>query len=138
MVATVGLCALCTPIALAEPLHQFRFDASLYEQFGKFAIQRVYPVKIMPDFSKPAMASAIDGSGRRFIYVGFEGLPNTSGAAVVFELCDDNRWPVLVLGPDETRHNHHINIKQELNNFLHIRGDKAADYPHGCDNTMAD
>lgn len=99
----------------------FGMDREVYLQLGKVVLERIYPIDAVPDWGKVVVASAIDGHGRRFVYVGFD-LAKTPGASVVFEVCANSKWPGLVM----------TGMVDSVAEFLTIQDNELADYPYAC------
>lgn len=120
----LGLLTASASVAAQDPATDF--DREAYRQLGRIALERIVPVKLSLDWSNPTFASATDGHGRRFLFIGFPAMSDGNAAEVVFEICAASRWPGLVMSGAQS------DLERSRADFLSIQGNPQADYPHAC------
>lgn len=78
----------------------------------------------------PRTSSAIDGHGRRFIYVSFPEKDGPRGFEVIFEVCSARAVSWIDMAP--VVYSPVADVVSALRDFESMRGDPKADYPKGC------
>ena len=121
LAASIFLTIPSCGLANTEVDMAFGVDQELYSQLGRVVLERLYPLESTPDWGRADFASAVDGHGRKFVYVGFDTV-QTPGANVVFEVCASSKWPGFVMA----------GMTNSVEEFRTIHDNKLADYPHAC------
>lgn len=80
----------------------------------------------------PRTSTAIDGHGRRFVYVSFPEKDGARGFEVIFEVCNAEAVSWVDMSP--VVYSPVASVSAALRDFESMRGDPKADYPKGCGN----
>ena len=78
------------------------------------------------EYSNPILASAIDGQGRKFVFVAYKNKGEKAGASMRLEVCGS----MIDLQP--SWYGGSLDVDKDLKEFQSMSGDKTADYPGAC------